>query len=186
VQLGSDYVASVDPVREFYEVCRSAPADLGALIQLSVLDDGINAVFLAREDLNSGLRLGLTAEIGRRVPAYFTAAGKALLAALDDGELEARLARAGPVAKGATPRSAATLEEVRATIARTRDEGFGRDDEETVPGIECIGVAVPTTQREADHFAISFSAPKGAADGKRSKVLQATLAALASSLRDRL
>ncbi|HYO29110.1 MAG TPA: hypothetical protein VER37_00900, partial [Thermomicrobiales bacterium] len=38
VQLGSDYVASVDPVREFYEVCREAPADLGALVQLSVLD----------------------------------------------------------------------------------------------------------------------------------------------------
>lgn len=185
VQLGSDYVASVDPVREFYEVCRDAPADLGALVQLSVLDDSMNAVFLAREDLNSGLRLGLTAEIGRRVPAHLTAAGKALLAALPEADFEARLIQ---VAASADPRllGARTVDEVRTLVGRTRADGFGTDEEETVPGVACVGRALPTAHREADHVAISISAAKPSLNPARRRSLKRTLDALGAALRDRL
>src|SRR3546814_9223397 len=92
VQLGSAYVSSVDLVREFYEACRSVDPDLRAIIQLAVLDDRLNAVYLARQDHNSRLQLGLRAELGRHVTANCTASGQALLAALPLEDCEGRVA----------------------------------------------------------------------------------------------
>lgn len=184
VQLGSSYVSSVDLVREFYEACRAAPEDLRALIQLSVLDDAMNCVFLAREDCNSGLRLGLTAEIGRRVPAHCTAAGKALLAALDETEFERRLAR-HPLPT-LTARSIATATALRDEIARVRSTGLAHDDEETVPGIACIGAAVPVSHGETGWIAVSISAAKRTLTADRRAVLEETLQQLVRRLRERV
>jgi DNA-binding IclR family transcriptional regulator len=185
VQLGSSYVSSVDLVREFYEVCRAAPEQLRALIQLSVLDEELNSVFLAREDCNSGLRLGLTGEIGRRVPANCTASGKALLAALDDADLDARLARLRALPT-LTERSIASPDALRAEVARIRAEGVARDDGETVPGIACVSAATRVSHREAGHVAVSISASKRTLDNRRSRMIDDTLERLVSALCMRL
>ena len=52
--------------------------------------DGLEMTYLARHDGRQQVRL--TSGIGRRLPATVTATGKAALAALDDRELERRLA----------------------------------------------------------------------------------------------
>ena len=88
LELGSAYASSVNVVAEFYDVCRDAPPDLGAVIQLAVLDEDLQAVYLAHQDCGSGLRLGLGGMVGRRVPANCTAGGKMLLALLPPAELE--------------------------------------------------------------------------------------------------
>ena len=95
VQLGSAYVSSVNIVGEFYEACRALPLDLRAIVQMAVLDDAFDTVYLAAQDCNSGLRLGLGGGVGRRVPANCTACGKALLALLPPSEFDQRLAAAG-------------------------------------------------------------------------------------------
>ncbi len=77
VQLGSAYVSSVNLVGEFYDLCRALPLDLQAIVQMAVLDEDFNAVYLAAQDCNSGLRLGLGGGVGRRMPANCTACGKA-------------------------------------------------------------------------------------------------------------
>jgi IclR family transcriptional regulator, blcABC operon repressor len=185
VQLGSSYVSSVDLVREFYEVCRAAPEDLKALIQLSVLDDELNAVYLAREDCDSGLRLGLTAEIGRRVPANCTASGKALLAALEPGELDERL-KGVDVLPTLTPRSIHSPEVLRAVLAQVRSEHVALDDEETLPGIACVAAATRITHREDGLVAVSISAAKPLLDRKRATLIRATLDQLIAALQVRL
>ena len=92
LELGSAYASSVNIVAEFYDAAarRRRP---GAVIQLAVLDEDLQAVYLAHQDCGSGLRLGLGGMVGRRVPANCTAGGKMLLALLPPAELEERLRR---------------------------------------------------------------------------------------------
>ena len=185
VQLGSAYVSSVDLVREFYDVCRGAPADLNAMIQLSVLDEDLNAVFLGRQDCNSGLRLGLRAEIGRRVPANCTSSGKALLAGLVSEDLEARLAgvRTLPTL---TDRSVADPIELRRQLETIRKQGYAKEQEETMAGIGCVARSIRTSHREDGLLAVSITARKETLSPERFEELRRALVGLTDQLQRQL
>src|SRR5437867_3746147 len=87
-ELGGAYLATVDQVQEFYEASRQLPNGSDETVQFAVLD-GLDVTYLARHDGRQQIRL--TSGIGRRLPAYSTATGKAALASLDDRELDRRL-----------------------------------------------------------------------------------------------
>jgi DNA-binding IclR family transcriptional regulator len=157
VQLGSAYVSSVNIVGEFYDACRAAPPELRAAIQLAVIDEYFDTVYLALQDCNSGLRLGLGGGIGRRVPANCTACGKALLAMLPSTDLEQRLASIGQLPK-LTQRSITTKGKLLQEIGEIRNSGFARDEEETISGLSCIAAALPTPHVDGGFVAVSISA----------------------------
>lgn len=185
VQLGSAYVSSIDIVREFYEVSRPTDSNLKAMIQLAVLDEEINAVYLARQDCYSGLRLGLRAEIGRRVPANCTAAGKALLAALPVDELEKRLSgrQALPTL---TRNSIASPAKLHRELSLIRRRGYASEDEEVLPGVSCIARAAMTSHREDGVLAVSITALKETLTPARQKLMHDTLENLVEQLQQRL
>ena len=185
VQLGSAYVSSIDIVREFYEVSRQADSDLGAMIQLAVLDDEINAVYLARQDCLSGLRLGLRAEIGRRVPANCTAAGKALLAALPLDDLEARLAAVHSLPT-LTNRSISSTDKLLKELIAVRKQGYSGEDEEVLRGVCCVAKATSTNHREDGLVAISITTMKDTLTPARKKLIHKTLTELVDQLQQRL
>ncbi len=185
VQLGSAYVSSIDLVREFYEVCRAAPADLGATIQLSVLDEGFNAVYLAYQDCGSGLRLGLSGGVGRVVPANCSASGKALLAALGDDALEARLARVAKLER-LTAASIVSVPKLRRELAAIRERGFSTDEGGTVPGLSCVAAVARTSYQDGDPVAISITASAEALNAKRSRQRRETLLHIIALLQARL
>jgi DNA-binding IclR family transcriptional regulator len=185
VQLGSAYVTGIDIVREFYEVSRPTDSDLNAMIQLAVLDEEINAVYLARQDCSSGLRLGLRAEIGRRVPANCTAAGKALLAALPPDLLERRLETVHAL-PALTKRSISSLPKLEKELALIRKRGYSSEDEEVLPGVACIARAATTSHREDGLLAISITAMKETLTPKRQKLMHDTLSRLVEELQKRL
>lgn len=185
VQLGSAYVSSIDLVREFYDVCRSAPSDLGASIQLSVLDEGLNAVYLAYQDCGSGLRLGLSGAVGRVVPANCSASGKALLAALPQETLEQRLAQV-PKLPTLTPASIGSVAKLRKELAAVRRQGFASDEGGTVPGLSCVAAAASTSYRDGETVAISVTAAKDSLTKQRGEHLRTTLLQLIGSLQARL
>ena len=80
-ELGGAYLGSVDQVQEFYDVARQLPAGSEETVQFAVLD-GLEVTYLARHDGRQPVRL--TSGIGRRLPAFSTATGKAALASLAD------------------------------------------------------------------------------------------------------
>ena len=185
VQLGSAYVSSIDLVREFYEVCRVAPADLGATIQLSVLDEGFNAVYLAYQDCGSGLRLGLSGGVGRVVPANCSASGKALLAALGETALEGRLARVGRL-PGLTAASITSMARLRRELVAIRRRGHSTDEGGTVPGLSCVAGAVKTSYAEGDLVAVSITASTDTLTARRARVMRQTLLHIVALLQARL
>lgn len=185
VQLGSAYVSSVDIIREFYEVSRLVEPKAEVMIQLAVLDEQLNAVYLARQDCNSGLRLGLRAEIGRRVPANCTAAGKALLAALPASDLGMRLGGLQEL-PSLTKKSISSPSQLQAELGAIRTRGYSTEDEEALPGVVCIARAANTSHREDGLLAVSITIAKAALNATRRRKLQIVLAMLVKELEFRL
>ena len=78
--------------------------------------------------------------VGGRQPLHCGAAPRALLAGLDDAELQAYAARTGLPAF--TPNTLSTLEELRADARRTREQGYALSDEDVTLGIAAIGAPI--------------------------------------------
>lgn len=159
IQLGTAYISSVQLIQEFYDACKTVPHNIQAMVQLAVLSDGLDAIYLARQDFHSGLQLGLRGEIGRRTPANCTGIGKALLASLSQHELATRLSglRSLPTL---TEHSISDPNELRQQLEHIRDTGYATDDEEVIPGIHCIACAINTAHRDDGVIAISITALK--------------------------
>lgn len=138
VHLGAAYLATVDIVREFYD---SLPEldDLPETLQLAILTDELEVVYLARRDGTSPVKLA--SEIGRNLPANCTATGKVMLASLPDDEIDRRLH--GIVAlPGLTSRSITDPAELHTELKRVSDRGYAVDDQEVVDGVVCLAKAV--------------------------------------------
>jgi DNA-binding IclR family transcriptional regulator len=181
-ELGGAYLSTVDQVQEFYEASRQLPTGSEETIQLAVLD-GLEVVYLARHDGRQPVRL--TSGIGRRLPAFSTATGKVALASLDDAELQRRLAGL-TILPRPTRKAHGSVEELLADIAQIRARGYAMDDEETVEGVVCYGVLVPSRQSGDAPGAASVTLLKVRATAERVPALLADLRRLAADLSDPL
>ncbi len=163
-ELGNAYLRSLSEIEEFYEACRLKLGNVTQTVQLTVLGSGLTVVFVARHEGREPLNLGRATETGRSVPAHCTAAGKALLAALNHDSLKELLPRSGRL-PGLTTRSVNTAELLETELADTRQRGYARGFGEVVRGRNCYAVAVRTPHRTDGLLGISFSFPE-TPDGK--------------------
>lgn len=181
-ELGGAYLATVDQVQEFYEASRQLPAGSDETVQFAVLD-GLEVTYLARHDGRQPVRL--TSGIGRRLPAFSTATGKSALAALPRDELDRRLHGLTTLPRP-TRHAHATVEELRADLDEIRRRGYAIDDEETMEGVVCYGVMIPSRQPGEGPCAASITLLKARATAERVPALIADLRWLASALTDPL
>jgi IclR family transcriptional regulator, blcABC operon repressor len=180
-ELGGAYLTSVDQVQEFYEVCRELETGSEETIQLAVLD-GIEMTYLARHDGRQPVRL--TSQIGRRLPASVTATGKAALATLDASEVARRFE--GAELPQLTRRSLRNVDALLADLEVARVRGYSMDDEETVEGVVCFGVAIPGRSPGDGPYAASITLLKVRATFERVPALIGDLHRLAARLSDPL
>src|SRR5262245_31601321 len=180
-ELGGAYLTSVDLVQEFYEACNELPAGSEETIQLAVLD-GVEMTYLARHDGKQPVRL--TSQIGRRLPASVTATGKAALASIEEAEVRRRyVGRELPVL---TARSLATIEALLDDLAVIRERGYSMDDEETVEGVVCFGVAIPGRRPGEGPYAASITLLRARATDRRRQALVDDLRLLSQRMSDPL
>jgi DNA-binding IclR family transcriptional regulator len=181
-ELGGAYLVAVDMVQEFYDAARELPAASEETVQLAVLD-GLEMTYLARHDGRQPVRL--TSQIGRRLPATSTATGKAALASLDPRELDRRLAGVTEL-PAATANAHRSVDALRADLERVRSRGYAIDDEETMVGVVCYGIAIPGRQPGEGPNAASITLLKVRATPERVPLLVADLHTLADGLVDPL
>jgi len=113
---------------------------------------GTDVVYLVTRE--SGQYLRAHSRVGRRLPAYSTALGKALLAELDGADLHEHLPAELLPLTGHTITDRATL---AADLAAARATGHSVDREENTAGVQCF--AVPLRYADPAGDAISCSVP---------------------------
>lgn len=110
----------------------------GATITLTVLD-GNEVVYIAAR--NSDLSHPLFEfRAGMRLPAAFTATGKAFLSAMSDFEVR-RLYPDG-LPEPRTPGSVRTVEDLLQELQEVRERGYSCDNQQVAEGLVCFGAPV--------------------------------------------
>ena len=173
VRVGTAYVDGDPVVALTAPVLDALVADLDETVHLGRLD-GTDIVYLAKRESTQQLRL--FSAVGRRLPAYATALGKALLAGLADDDLEAHLpARLDPI----TDQTITDRGALRAHLAEIRERGWSNDEGENAVGIACLAVALPISDPPADALSCSVPASRFGPE-RRSETLAALMRARAT------
>jgi DNA-binding IclR family transcriptional regulator len=146
VLLGSGALASLglrDEVnRTLNQICELT----GETVGMSVLHQDV-AVVVARANGSHALRYHH--DVGSRLPAFCTSAGKVLLADLDHSKIEHLRSRVRPRQPG---------DAIAAELRNVRERGYAVDNEEFLPGLRCISVPVRDTAG-ATRYSLGISAP---------------------------
>jgi IclR family pca regulon transcriptional regulator len=128
--------------------------------------------------------LPVSAQIGLRLPAVSTSLGRVLLAALDDRQLDAVLARSKP--QKLTPATVTDKTALRRAIIKARADGFSLVDQEAEPGFRSI--SVPLRRRDGKAIAalnIGAHSERRPLDAMR-KLFLPKLQALATDIQQQL
>lgn len=125
-------------------------AEIDETVHFGMLSDG-DVVYIDRAVSKHPVRYA--APIGHRLPAYATGLGKAMLCLLEDDEVR-ELYPEGVVP--VSNRTVTTLEELLDDLRVSRERGYTIEDEESTPGVRCVGVSVPFHSRV---LAMSIAVP---------------------------
>jgi DNA-binding IclR family transcriptional regulator len=153
-ELGNAYRSELDLADAGQEQAGELARITGETSQVAVLD-GRDVVYVAKVEGSNMLRL--VSEVGRRLPATCTGVGKAILANLPPGELEA-LYRTDADLATMTPHSISSCDALAAELAVTRSRGYAIDDCESNIAVRCVAVPVRNASGAAV-AAISVSVP---------------------------
>ena len=118
---------------------------------LAALSDG-EVIFLARSSTRR--MVAATSNVGLRLPAYCSAAGRAVLASRSDKEVMEHLKNGKR--ERLTAKTKTRLEELMTEIAQVRAQGYSVSDEELELGLRSIAVPVADARGEV-HFAMAVS-----------------------------
>ena len=153
LELGVAVVRSFDVLGLLRPILQRLSEELGETAHLVVLQ-GQSILFADSVETTKALRIG--SRVGRVMPAYCTAGGKAILATLPSPALrslypDSRLEQM-------TPRSHGTFGELEADLERIRERGYALNFGESEPEVAAVAMALPQVGGQAP-AAITVSAP---------------------------
>lgn len=131
------FLAGSDIVAEFNALLAADRRLSRHTVTLSTLE-GAEVAYLACR--NGPAPLDVSFRPGMRLPAVFTATGKAMLARLDGAALAAALGRGWPARL--TPRGVRSRAALAVELAAARRRGYAVDDGQVRIGMVCVGAAV--------------------------------------------
>lgn len=137
LRLGYGYLSALPVWEQAQPHMRALADELRESCSMATLDDG-EIVYVAR--VPAARSMSTTLNIGSRLPAYPTAMGRVLLAALPDPELDSYLDAVELV-----PLTAQTITDkdaLRAELARVREQGFAVQDGEREEGVRSAAAPV--------------------------------------------
>ena len=139
-------------IQLFHELITHFPSLLQHTVTLSKID-GTEVVFLACHE--SPAPLGFTFHAGVRVPAAFSATGKAMLATYSDQSLMQMFANNMPAPL--TPYGVTTLEALMTELRQIRQSNISLDNGQLREGMYCLGTCIRDNNGEAiAGMAVSF------------------------------
>jgi IclR family KDG regulon transcriptional repressor len=137
LQIGAAATQTANVSQLFHEAARRIVKACGETAQLTILDQ-TEVIYVAREDGTQPVQLA--SNIGGRLPAYATASGKTLLAALPTESLDQLFA--GRSLPTLTARTINSLSQLKQELRRIREVGYAHDNQETSDGLECVAAPI--------------------------------------------
>ncbi len=122
-----------------HAVLRTLVAEVGESVNLTALS-GSEVIYLDRVETPAPLRFYL--HPGSRVPVHCSASGKVFLSQMVASQRQ-RLLDNTPL-EAFTPKTLTAPEALEAEIRKVKRQGFALDNEEFLPGLLCVAVAVPS------------------------------------------
>lgn len=116
---------------------------LGSRVNFVVLRAG-ELAFVEWVESTSALRVDLKPET--RVPAHCSASGKLLMAHMPEA-MRRRFLKSAPF-RAHTKRTITTARALEQEFERIRRQGYGEDDQEFIPGVNCLAVPVRNDKGE--------------------------------------
>jgi len=177
VALSRAYLTQTDLYTEFDRVARELAVLPEETLVLSVRD-ATDVVYIGRRIGNRPV--GVSYQVGLRLPAHCTASGKALLSSLTSEEVRELY---GPNArlKSLTPRTITSVSALIRDLGEVSARGYAVDDEETAPGMMCVGAPIhDRTGRGAGAVAVSMV--KAAMTGDALSIIAAEMRRLADRI----
>jgi IclR family KDG regulon transcriptional repressor len=137
LQLASEVLMNLD-LREAAQEDLYELNDLtGETIHLGIYDK-MQVVYIDKRESTYPIRM--YSRVGARADCYCTGVGKALIAFLPERELERYLENV--TFTRYTPRTITSVERLREEIARIRDRGYARDEQEHEEGVRCVAAPI--------------------------------------------
>lgn len=115
---------------------------------------GSEVMYLDRLESSAPLRFYL--HPGSRVPAHCSATGKLFLAQMTPAQRRRLLAHT-PLEKF-TPNTLTDLDALEREIQQVKVNGYALDNEEFLPGLLCVGVLVPSAEKQSN-MGLALQAP---------------------------
>lgn len=143
----------IEEARVHLKCLVAATGETAHLVQI----DGVHAVYIDKveAELNSLHSIRMVSRVGRSIPLYCSAVGKALLALMKDEEIRDIWERSEK--KAYTKHTIINFEPFMEEITQIRKEGYAVDYEENELGVRCIAAALRTG--DSPQYAFSISAP---------------------------
>lgn len=176
--VGTSYLDHDRAVQAAARVISELRGQINETVHLARLDGG-DVVYLASRESQHHLRV--TSRVGRRVPAYATSLGKALLAVRSNEEVDALLPEKFAAL---TPNTVRNRRALHRQLDEFRTLGYAFEREENTPGLCCFAVALPYNAPALD--AISCSVPLARLDKKHQKEVINALSDAARAITDSL
>ncbi|QIO24985.1 IclR family transcriptional regulator [Haloarcula sp. JP-L23] len=135
------------------EQVRTLAEETGEVVHFGAEENG-QVVYLSKSKGDSAVETA--SKVGKRMPMHSTSLGKAILAELPHEDAEQIIEQHELTAR--TEHTLTDPDALLAELSETRERGYSIDDEENIPGVRCIGMAV--SDPDAGVFgALSISAP---------------------------
>ena len=136
-----------------HAVLRHLVEEVGESCNITALS-GSEVIYLDRVETAAPLRFYL--HPGSRVPAHCSASGKVFLAQMTPAQRHRLLAHA-PLDRY-TAKTVTDADALERAVARVRKDGYALDDEEFLPGLLCIAMAVPADGARSN-LCVAIQAP---------------------------
>jgi DNA-binding IclR family transcriptional regulator len=152
-ELGSKAIATLDLREHSRPYLTRLLQETQETVHLCILDFD-EVVYLEKMEPERSVRMA--SRVGRRIAAYCTAVGKAVMAQLPEAELDEILEQTE--LKAITPRTITSAEALKKEFKLIRERGYAVDDEEVEEGVRCVAAAVRDHSGRAI-AAVSVSGP---------------------------
>lgn len=157
LDLGASYLSGMTLPKAATLHLESLARELGESAALCVLE-GQDILYIER--VSSPRLYSMNVSIGNRLPAWVTSMGRVLIAELGDAEQEAFVAQID--LQRYTEHTVASLEDLRAELARVKEQGWSLVNQELDEGLR--GLAVPVYRGDQLLGALNISVQRGRAD----------------------